>query len=724
MRTLERFTLLAFACLLAATAVAEAQQRRQYIGYVYPAGGKQGTTFEVRCGGQRLNDIYGAEVAGEGVTVKLVNYYWRMSPQDRRLLYEQLKIFRNTEKEAAKAAKAKPKKDKNGKVIKSPAPKPGLSAEELEMKDNIEHRLSLYERRAASSALQELVFLEVTIAPDAEPGAREIRMITARGLSNPMPFYVGQLPETSREPMKTAAFQVLGKEYAALRHRPAEEEEVKITLPCTMNGQIASGEKNRYRFTAKKGQRLVIDTLARQLVPYVADAVPGWFQPVLSLADAEGNEIAYGDDFRFKPDPVIQFEAPADGEYVLTITDALFRGREDWVYRMTISEQPFVSSIFPLGRPADQAPAVEADGWHLDKARLKLPPKDAAPGVYMIHAERNGKISNAVPFAVDALPEIVEAEPNNDPAKAQKMKLPVIINGRIDQPDDWDVYTVQGKAGQTIVAEVNARRLDSPLDSIVKVTDAQGKVLAFNDDFEDPGTGLNTHHADSYVMFKLPADGVYHVHIGDTARHGGSAYAYRLRLSEPRPDFALRVVPSSVSMRPKGTGTAVVYAIYKDGFNAPITLSLNNPPKGFSAKPVTLGAGKEKVGFKVYTTRKPGEGPIDLVIQGEAKVDGQSIIHEAVAADDMMQAFLWRHLVPAQRFQAMVEDPGYKGKQRPAPSQQIMAAAPKPDPKKTQKFSKRQAASQIRRLDRLYQDWYMTEELYAAKIAECQTAEE
>ena len=136
-----------------------------------------------------------------------------------------------------------------------------------------------------------------------------------------------------------------------------------------------------------------------------------------------------------------------------------------------------------------------------------------------------------MPFALDTLPECFEKEPNNDPAHAQKVKLPIIINGRIDRPDDWDVFQFTGRAGETIVAEVSARRLDSPLDSVLKLTDATGKLLAFNDDYEDPEAGLNTHHADSYLMVKLPADGTYYVHLGDTARNGGEEYAYRLRIS-------------------------------------------------------------------------------------------------------------------------------------------------------------------------------------------------
>ena len=142
---------------------------------------------------------------------------------------------------------------------------------------------------------------------------------------------------------------MLGKEEPALRKRPDDEVEQRITLPCTVNGQIASGEVNRYRFEARKGQRLVFSTQARQLVPFIADAVPGWFQPVMALYDAAGKEVAYDDDYRFKPDPVILFEVPKDGEYVFAITDAIYRGREDFVYRVTVGELPFVTSIFPLG---------------------------------------------------------------------------------------------------------------------------------------------------------------------------------------------------------------------------------------------------------------------------------------------------------------------------------------------------------------------------------------
>ena len=141
------------------------------------------------------------------------------------------------------------------------------------------------------------------------------------------------------------------------------------------------------------------------LVPYVADGVPGWFQAVLRLYDSGGKEVAYNDDFYFRPDPVLYYEVPADGEYVLTINEALYRGRESFTYRMTVGELPFVTNIFPLGGRVGEPVKIEMDGWNLEKTTLTPPPKDAKPGRHLIAATNGTLVSNYVPFALDTLPE-------------------------------------------------------------------------------------------------------------------------------------------------------------------------------------------------------------------------------------------------------------------------------------------------------------------------------
>jgi len=384
------------------------------------------------------------------------------------------------------------------------------------------------------------------------------------------------------------------------------------------------------------------------LIPYLADAVPGWFQATLALYDDKGNELAYDDDFRFHPDPVLHYEIPQDGEYVIEIKDAIYRGREDFVYRITLGELPFITSIFPLGGRAATQTAVQITGWNLPTTSLTVDAKDEGPVVQTVSVRKEGQISNRVPFAVDTLPERLEQEPNSRQGEAQAVTLPLIVNGRIDSPGDSDVFCFEGRAGDEIVAEVQARRLDSPLDSVLRLTGAAGKPLAFNDDHEDKASGLRTHHADSYTRTTLPADGTYYLHLGDAQQKGGAAYAYRLRLSTPRPDFALRIAPSSLSARVATTVPVTVYALRKDGFSGDITLALKDAPDGFALSGGWVPAGQDKTELTLTAPPTPSAEPVRLSLEGRAMVGGKEVTRPVVPADDMMQAFAYRHLVPAR----------------------------------------------------------------------------
>jgi len=680
-----------------------------YIGFVYPAGAQQGTTTQIRLGGQRLDGVEGAIVSGTGVQAKLVEYRWFLDNQQVAVMREQLQQLQNIAKE----------KEKKGEAVDDAT---------RQLMERIQQRIDEWENFPANRSIVNLAIVEVTVAPDAEPGPREIRLVTRQGVSNPLPFYVSQFPEVARKPIKACQLPVLGNEQAAERRRPPEEKEVKVSIPCVVNGQVAPGFVNAYRFEAHKGQRLVIKAYTRDLVPYLADAVPGWFQSMLTLYDAQGREVAFSDSFRFHPDPVIYYEVPQDGEYVLTISDALFRGREDFVYRISITESPFITSIFPLGRRVSESVSLELKGWNTEGADVRLPPADAAPGVYYVTVSKNGIVSNQVPFAVDTLPEALEKEPNNHPNEAQKVSLPVIMNGRIDQPGDFDVFCVEAKAGQTLVAEVTARRLGSPLDSVLRITDASGKALALNDDYEDPGMGQMTYHADSYIMIPLPADGQYYVYLGDTTRKGGTEYAYRLRLSEPRPDFALRAVPSAVAVRGESTGAIRVYAIRKDGFAGDIQVSLKEPPEGFANAPVVLRGNQEMVQLGIKTTLKDSGGAVTLRIEGRAKIGDQEIVHEAAPAEDKMQAFFWRHLFPVCDLRVRVYDPNYQPQPARTPPQvppeMIEAARKAAQEAGRAKFTKTQVAGRVRMLNTLYENGLLTDDFYLAKMAECAVAEE
>jgi hypothetical protein len=632
---------LAAALALAFAPSAEAQQKEPHVGYLYPAGGRQGETFQITVGGQFFDDEAAVFISGDGIEAKVLACKKPPTPRELNELREKMQEMQKKPKEA------------------------GLAKEIAE----IRRKLAVF-RNLTNPGISEKLTLQITIGANASLDDRELRVRTDAGLSNPLVFHVGNMAEFSKKEM-TPPDELpvtVGPNKNVNIRRDKIEAVATVTLPATVNGQISPGGVDRYRFQARQGQRIVVIVSARELIPYLADAVPGWFQAAAAIFDANGKELAYDDHYRFRPDPVLTCKIPKDGWYELEIRDALYRGREDFVYRFSLGELPFIKSFFPLGGPADAKTAVALSGWNLPTDKMTLDAKDLAQRFAFHPGEGaantlpleilKGKLaSNREAFAIDTLPECLEREPNNKPADAQAVTLPIVVNGRIDSPGDIDIFKIEGRKGEKIVADVDARKLDSPLDSMLELTDAEGRRVALNDDCADKGDGLRTHHADSYLNVELPADGVYCLRIGDAQHQGGADYAYRLRIGEPRPDFALRVVPSSVNVRPGNSVSVTVYALRKDGFAGEIAFDLKDAPQGVSLSDAKLPAGQDQIKLTLKATQAFEETPLGLTIEGRAKIEGREVVHRAVPSDDMMQAFFYHHLVPARNLMLATTKP-------------------------------------------------------------------
>jgi len=633
-----RWPLFVVPLLLALASGPRASADGPHIGYVFPAGGQQGTTFEVTVAGQFLKDTVAARLSGAGVTAKVLGEERPLSPKEEDELRKAIAAFQ--EKRRAKLP---------------------LSAEEVKAAEATRRRLQRFGRPPTNPSIGEFVTLEVTVDATAPPGKRELRLATQAGLTNPLTFDVGDLPEVSEKSWEGA-----GGPAGAGPDREAKGTETHVTLPVTLNGQIPPGGMDRYRFTAREGLPLVVVVRARDLIPYIADAVPGWFQATVALYDAKGRELAFSDDYRFHPDPVLFFRIPAAGAYVLEVKDALFRGREDFVYRISAGELPFVTGVFPLGGKVGTETSLLASGWNLPFRAVPLDLREVEPGVHVVP---DARVANPVPFATDTLPEVLEEERDDD--AAQLVARPVIVNGRIDAPGDTDVFRFNASAGEKIVAEVLARRLDSPLDARLVVVDAYGKQVALNDDHEDKGEGLDTHHADAYLAFTVKTTGVCKVMVEDAQHAGGPAYAYRLRISPPRHDFQLRVTPSTLNVRAGASVPLTVHALRRDGFDGEIEVVLRDAPKGFTLAGDPIPKGQDLGRYTLNAPTAVADDVFTLHVEGRARLHGRPAVRVAVPADDMMQAFIYRHLVPAQSQEVAIV-----GRLRAPGSTRILSATP------------------------------------------------
>jgi hypothetical protein len=242
-----------------ACVVTAQQQQIPHAGYAYPAGGRQGSTFEITVGGQFLDGVKSAIVSGAGVEATVVEHVKPLTPAQAGELRDQVKEL---------------------------SAKPDPTAEDRQKLAGIRAKLAAFVRRSITPAIAETVRLNIAVAPGAALGEHQLRLLTPNGLTNPVMFSVGQLPEVSRPPAKgagvrTAAQAGRGRGQA----RPTPEPPMEIVLPVLVNGQITPGGVDRYRFQAVQGQHIVVAAKARELLPYISDAVPGWFQATLGLTD-------------------------------------------------------------------------------------------------------------------------------------------------------------------------------------------------------------------------------------------------------------------------------------------------------------------------------------------------------------------------------------------------------------------------------------------------------
>ena len=175
------------------------------------------------------------------------------------------------------------------------------------------------------------------------------------------------------------------------------------------------------------------------------------------------------------------------------------------------------SEVTPVEKKGKPAPALKS---HNFKVTL---PASAPLGIQDVRIVTKAGISNPRAFVVSDHKEFVEAEPNNDVDKAQRIELNSTVSGGIAAPADVDYYVFAGKKGQRVIFSAVTTSIDSRLNVFVKVHSADGLYV---------GGNRNFFHNDALVDAVLPADGDYHVRVSDfTYTQGGIEYFYRLSVT-------------------------------------------------------------------------------------------------------------------------------------------------------------------------------------------------
>jgi hypothetical protein len=354
------------------------------------------------------------------------------------------------------------------------------------------------------------VKVRVKIAADCPLGEQRVRLRTAGGLSDLRTFHVG-------------AFPVVEKVAPAKRGDPLQ----KLPLNVTVTGSVAQETVDAYTVDLKKGQHLSAEVTGMRLGRSFTD-------PYISIKDPNGKVLAKSDDTPlFVQDCFATIVAPLDGEYTIEVRESSYGGLS--LYQLHVGNFPRPTAVYPAGGKAGETLQVkfigDAAGPFSQKVTLPLP-SSYRQGVF---AEKNGLIApSANPVRVVDFANVLETEPNDESAAptATSLDLPLAFNGIIEKAGDVDWFRFKAKRGEVYDVNVYARRVRSPLDSLLIIANAEGRTIISNDDSDG---------ADSYVRFNVPADGEYLLKVADHLGRGGPDFTYRVEFAPVKPDLNLYV---------------------------------------------------------------------------------------------------------------------------------------------------------------------------------------
>lgn len=483
---------------------------------------------------------------------------------------------------------------------------------------------------------------KVTSKSDVPPGTYEVRTVGKYGVSNPRLISVtrGLTDVAEQDPNDDIA------------------KAQAVPLNSAVNGSSDGNGQDVFRVSLKQNQRVVIDCQAMRL--------DSQLDANLIVTNGAGQSLAANGDY-YGRDPLIDFSAPADGDYFVVVHDLTYRG--GLPYRLVVTTLPQVENIFPRAvqagqqvnltaygrnlKPGSQAPQLDEFPFPLsvpsDLARARQftfleHPTDhsVAPtaATFMLNGYQvrvpvgEGAFHPACVMVTD-LPVSADIEPNDERTQPQKLTLPAVVNGRFDRPRDadWFEVDVPENAGGEYSFQVYSERIAGQADPYVAVYDDKGNSLGELDDYGPRANAFDGHIRDPFGTFNLDVKRKYHIVVQDRYSRGGPRYQYVLTIRKPVPDFDVAAIHSE-NPGPAGTnlwraGTAYVDLILHrhHGFSAPILLTAEGLPNGVHAAP-TAFFNEDRTTFVLWADENAqiGEAPIKIV--ATATVDGQTLRHE------------------------------------------------------------------------------------------------
>jgi hypothetical protein len=282
---------------------------------------------------------------------------------------------------------------------------------------------------------------------------------------------------------------------------------------------------------------------------------------------------------------------------------------------------------------------------------VKAPTAFALAAVYVAPRRSGGESGWPVPVRLSDTPETVEQEPNNEPAKANKLPVPGGISAKFEKAGDVDHFAVACKKGVKYAAAATTFEINSPTEVLIRVLDAKGAEVARS----------NPAQQAARAEFTPAADGDYVVACEHLNYLSGPNEIYHLSVQPVTGDFTI-VLALDRGEAPAGGGTAVMATVNRlNGFAGPVELSISGDP-ALGGK-VTVPAGQTIAFVPLLVESDAEPGAYAFRVRGKAKVDGQDVVRYGTLIDPVKASLGGMPNPPAELFNglaiAVVEKPAF-----------------------------------------------------------------
>jgi hypothetical protein len=458
--------------------------------------------------------------------------------------------------------------------------------------------------------------LKLTADSDVAVGVYPIRVQTDDGISNPFLLAIGQLPQVN-EKEENSTF---------------ETAQALPDPPLVVEGQVAGNDVDFFRFHGTKGQLIVVDAQCAR--------IGSGIDPTVRLTAAGPNRvyIASADDSPgLLTDARLTATLPADGDYIVELSDSRYQGASRPVYRLVIGAVPMAEEIYPLGGRAGETVGLELRGGSLAGVRIAAASVNPPFGTDLVAPRISSAmlglftgggrsldfdVESLAPLVVSAYPEIRET--TDATVAPPRVVAPVVLNGRIDPRGDEDAFTLAVTPGQRLRIRVHAYEHGSALDAVLRVLGNGGAVLATADDTTIPlppkaAVPQSLVLPDPSLEFTIPS-GTTEITLAmrDLENRGGIGFAYRIVVEPLFADFRLQANETQVNV-PRGGTAAVGVTIERKGYSGAITLTVADPPAGLTVRPGNVAPGQTTavLSLSAAADAKFPAGPIKLVARGQ-----------------------------------------------------------------------------------------------------------